>query len=206
MIDEFYLSYTLELAAEAMQQGDHPFAAVLVKDDCLLLTCINSAASNHDATQHAELQLVSYATQQFHPSYLMECTLYSSTEPCAMCASAIVWSGIGRVVYGCPTEVLAEIVGRTTFLVPCREIFSRALWPPEVVGPLLAEQSAEIHRQFWPTFLQQPKMSAKRPYPAFSTPTGRVYISAPSHNRTNNLFHNEKVFQIKSNQYQLAEA
>ena len=75
-------------------------------------------------------------------------TIYASTEPCAMCCGAIYWSGVSRLVYGCPTEVLGEIAGGS-FVVPSRELFSKGRRKIEVIGPVLPEEGAEIHMGFW---------------------------------------------------------
>ena len=80
--------------------GNHPFAAVLVDEDGrVLLQAENTVVTDRDGTGHAETNLVRLATQRFSPEELARCTIYASTEPCAMCAGAIHWSHIGRVVY-----------------------------------------------------------------------------------------------------------
>jgi tRNA(Arg) A34 adenosine deaminase TadA len=80
-------------------------------------------------------------------------TLYSSAEPCAMCAGGIYWSGIGRVVYALSEHRLLEITGahpaNPTLSLPCREVFARGQRHIEVLGPLLEDEAAEVHRGFW---------------------------------------------------------
>ena len=150
MDHERFLRRAIELSAESMQRGDQPFGALLVKDGEIVLEAHNTRVINNDATQHAELNLVSKATQLYDTQTLRTCTLYTSTEPCTMCTGAIGWAVIGRIVYACPTELLSEIVGRTVFTVPCRTVLAHHNYAPEVIGPLLAEEAAAIHRQYWP--------------------------------------------------------
>ena len=80
-------------------------------------------------------------------------TLYSSAEPCAMCAGAIYWCGIGRVVYALSEHALLGLTGdhpeNPTFSLPCREVFARGQRPIEVVGPALEAEAAAAHAGFW---------------------------------------------------------
>jgi tRNA(Arg) A34 adenosine deaminase TadA len=84
---------------------------------------------------------------------LANATLYSSAEPCAMCAGAIYWSGIGRLVYGLSESRLRALTGNhpenPTLQLPCREVFARGQRAIEVVGPLLEEEAAAVHAGFW---------------------------------------------------------
>jgi tRNA(Arg) A34 adenosine deaminase TadA len=131
-----------------MQRGDHPFGALLVHQGEVVLTAKNSVNSQQDLTRHAELNLVSQAGRQFRDEFLSQCTLYTSTEPCVMCAGAIYWTGIRRVVYGCSAAALGRVTGGQ-LLIPCRRIFEQGKQPTQVIGPILEEEGFEIHRQFW---------------------------------------------------------
>lgn len=145
---EAFMQQALRLAEQAVQHGNHPFGALLVSGDEVLLSAENAVNTEQDVTRHAELVLVSRASQTLAPDVLANCTLYTSTEPCAMCAAAIYWAGIARVVYACSAETLGEIAG-SGFIVPSREIFGRGLPAVEVVGPILEAQAAQLHRTFW---------------------------------------------------------
>jgi tRNA(Arg) A34 adenosine deaminase TadA len=146
---ETFIRETLTLARQAVKNGDHPYGALLVKDGEVVLTAVNTIHTDHDLTRHAELNLVSQAVQQFDPSFLADCVLYTSTEPCAMCAGAIYWAGINTVIYGCSAEELGRIAGGD-FVIPCREIFARGKRPLTVIGPVLEDESTAVHEQFWP--------------------------------------------------------
>jgi tRNA(Arg) A34 adenosine deaminase TadA len=145
---EPFVREALRLAEQAVKHGNHPFGALLVKDGEVILTAENGVNTENDVTRHAELVLVSLASKTFAPEVLAQCTLYTSTEPCAMCTGAIFWTGIPRVVYACSAETLGAIAGGS-FVVPSRELFARGQPVVEVVGPILEEEAAKLHRSYW---------------------------------------------------------
>src|SRR5690606_17045761 len=103
------LREAIALSKSAVDHGNEPFGAVLVKDGEIILRAENSVFGGRDMTNHAEMNLVKLAAQHYDPAFLADCTLYSSTEPCAMCAGAIYWSGIGHLVFACSEQRLGEI-------------------------------------------------------------------------------------------------
>jgi tRNA(Arg) A34 adenosine deaminase TadA len=107
-IHESFTRQAIALSVSAVEHGNHPFGALLVsKDGEVLLTAENTVnASNNDITRHAELNLISMATQKFGRETLGECTLYTSCEPCLMCTGAFRWSGIRQLVYALTNETL----------------------------------------------------------------------------------------------------
>src|SRR6187402_628330 len=109
--DLTHLARAVELAREARARGDHPFGAVLVTADGRTVEALNSVNTENDPTGHAETNLVRAAAGSVEPEAFAASTLYTSTEPCAMCSGAIYWSGVGRVVFALSEEGLAELVG-----------------------------------------------------------------------------------------------
>ena len=111
--------------------------------------------TGRDSTGHAETNLVRLATQQFSPEQLAGFTLYSSTEPCAMCAGAIYWSQIGRVVFALSEIDLYAIIGPSPeqLWLPCREVFAHSKRRIEVHGPVssLEAEARAVHKDFWET-------------------------------------------------------
>ena len=107
---ERHLLGAIDLARRSREKGNHPFGSLLVDPEggCLL-EAENTVVTGRDRTAHAELNLVRITSNQFEFEFLQGCTLYASTEPCAMCAGAIYWSGIGRVVYALSSETLAAM-------------------------------------------------------------------------------------------------
>ncbi len=144
---EDYLRRTLELAETAVRRGDHPFGALLVVDGSVELRAENRVVTEGDCTRHAELALVSLASRGLSRDQLARATLYSSTEPCPMCAGAIHQCGLNRVVFACSARGLRRLIGRDEAL-PCREIFERIGRPVEVLGPLLEEEGLALHQNY----------------------------------------------------------
>jgi tRNA(Arg) A34 adenosine deaminase TadA len=151
--DDAFLRRAFELASEARAGGNHPFGALLVgPDGTVLAEALNSRVTGRDATGHAETNLVRLAGQV--DADLAGCTLYTSTEPCAMCAGAIYWSGIGRVVFGLSEADLLVITGtgnpdNPTLALPCREVFARGQRVLVVDGPALEAEARTVHDGFW---------------------------------------------------------
>jgi tRNA(Arg) A34 adenosine deaminase TadA len=154
MDDQLLLSQAVALAAEARAEGNHPFGAVLADQaGTLLLTARNTVVTESDVTGHAESNLVRLASRTFGRSELAPFTLYSSAEPCAMCAGAIYWSGIGRLVYALAETELREMTGddpeNPTLDLPCRTVFAAGQRPVEVIGPVDLATAREVHEGFW---------------------------------------------------------
>ena len=148
-----FLREAIALSKSALDHGGEPFGAVLVKDGKVILRAENNVFSGRDMTNHAELNLIKLATSQYDAAFLGDCTLYSSTEPCAMCTGAIYWSGVGRLVYACSEGRLGEIAG-IGLDVPCRSILDTGSRKVPVIGPTdLEEAAAEVHQSFWPRHL-----------------------------------------------------
>src|ERR1700690_2505824 len=153
-IDIEHLRSAISVAWQAREHGNHPFGAVLVdENNHILLQTENTVTTGRDATNHAETNLVRLASQQFLPEQLARHTLYTSTEPCAMCAGAIHWSQIGRVVYALSEIDLYAIVGPSPehLLLPCRDVFARSQRTVEVLGPALElyNEARAVHENFW---------------------------------------------------------
>ncbi len=149
------LRQTFSLAQDSRDAGNHPFAALLFAADGQRLAAAQnrSVPGRGDATGHAELEAVRAASASHPPAILRSATLYSNAEPCAMCAGAIYWAGIGRVVYGLSEAKLLELTGshpeNPTLSLPCREVFARGQRNISVLGPLLEDEAALSHRDFW---------------------------------------------------------
>jgi tRNA(Arg) A34 adenosine deaminase TadA len=147
-IDEHFIRQAIALAQQARQRGNHPFGALLAIDDRVVLTAENTVNSEGNPTCHAETNLVHKAIRELKPSGISTATLYTSCEPCPMCAGAIYWAGIRKVVYALANDELAKIAG-DALGVSCREIFARASEKVEVAGPFLFEEARKVHEGFW---------------------------------------------------------
>ena len=150
-----FLRRAIELAAEARRDGRHPFGALIVNErgEVVVAARNNAVRPNGDPTQHAEMVACSEAARLLSEEDLATCTLYTSTEPCAMCAGAIYWVGIGRVVFGLAEQGLMRYTGsheeNPTLDLPCREVFARGQRRIVVAGPLLEDEAGRVHEGFW---------------------------------------------------------
>ena len=154
--DLTHLRQALAVAQRARDNGNHPFGAILVDEaDQPLLEAENTVNTARDCTGHAETNLVRLASARLSAEQRVRCTLYTSTEPCAMCAGAIHWSGIGRVVFALSEEGLYALTrhgknpDNETMALPCREVFARCVRPVEVIGPLIEDEARQVHVGFW---------------------------------------------------------
>ena len=147
-----HLRYANAVAQRVMMAGHHPFGALLVAPDheTVLLE-----QGNVDTVNHAEAVLARDAASRFAADYLWGCTLYTTVEPCCMCAATQYWANIGRLVYGMEERRLLELTGNhaenPTLDLPCREVFSRGQKSVRVWGPLAQVESeiAALHVGFW---------------------------------------------------------
>lgn len=154
-LDLALLRQTIALSQASKQRGRHPFAALVADRDGNVIAEAgnNSMPPEGDPTQHAELVAVAAAAKRLSPTELEACTLYTSAEPCCMCAGAVYWTGVGRVVYALSEHALLGLTGdhpeNPTFSLPCREVFARGQRTVSVLGPMLEEEAAEPHKGFW---------------------------------------------------------
>ena len=152
--DERHLLAAIELAGRARANGNHPFGALLVDaDGNVVLEAENTIKTARDCTGHAETNLMRMATGRFEADVLRRCTLYTSTEPCAMCAGAIYWGDVRRVVFALSQEEIRRITDgnpeNMQLTIRSREIFARGDHRVEVSGPHLLEQARAVHEGFW---------------------------------------------------------
>jgi tRNA(Arg) A34 adenosine deaminase TadA len=153
--DEAMLRHAFEVAKRSRAAGDHPFGSTIADADGKLLMEQGNGYTSEggDRTAHAERLIASRAARAYDLKFLARCTLYTSAEPCAMCAGAIYWAGIGRVVYGQSEKALKEATGaheeNPTLDLPCDIVFAAGQRPTEVVGPLLEDEAAALQADFW---------------------------------------------------------
>jgi len=151
--DRDHLTRAVKVAAAARAHGNHPFGAILVTTRGEVVEAENTVVTDRDPTGHAETNLVRRASALLDAASLTSATLYTSTEPCAMCCGAIFWAGIGRVVYALPETALLELVPEGSdeglLNLPSREIFARGGRTTDVIGPIEIPGAREVHEGFW---------------------------------------------------------
>lgn len=137
--DEFFMRKALEEAKCAFAKGEIPIGAVVVCQDRIIARSYNLTETLTDVTAHAEMQAITAAANTLGGKYLTNCTLYVTVEPCVMCAGAIAWSQMGRLVFGASDEK-----GGYQKYAP------NALHPKtEVVSGLLADEAAQLMKEFF---------------------------------------------------------
>ena len=140
------------IAQRALAAGHHPFGALLVAPDH---ETVLIEQGNVDSVNHAEAVLARTAAQQYDATYLWGCTLYTTVEPCCMCAGTQYWAHIGALVYGMEERRLLQLTGNhaenPTMDLPCREVFAHGQKNMRVWGPIaeVEEEIAALHIAFW---------------------------------------------------------
>jgi tRNA(adenine34) deaminase len=139
MTDEHYMRQALQEAQKALSAGEVPIGAVIVCRGQIIARGHNLTERLHDVTAHAEMQAVTAAAEYLGGKYLPDCTLYVTVEPCIMCAGALGWAQISRVVYGTGDE-------KRGF----RRFAPQALHPKcEVVSGVLEKECALLMKSFF---------------------------------------------------------
>ena len=138
------------VARRARAHGNRPFGALLVAGNgAVLAAAENSQVTDEQVFAHAEMNLLQRAVQQFTPDVLATSTLYTNAEPCAMCAGAIFWSGISRLVYGLSGDRLHEMSGFSPqmLVASARDVLARAGRQVEIIGPISEAEAEALFRE-----------------------------------------------------------
>lgn len=98
--EEYFMKKALDEAILAYEIGEVPVGAIVVSNNHIIAKAHNNTEQLHDVTAHAEIMAITSAANYLQSKYLQECTLYVTLEPCVMCAGALKWAQIGKVVYG----------------------------------------------------------------------------------------------------------
>ena len=146
-----HLRHANRVAKTAMAKGSHPFGAILVAPDN---ETVLMEQGNINTVNHAESTMARLAAEKYDSDFLWECTLYTTAEPCAMCAGTQYWANIGKLVYGITERQLLAYTGshseNPTMDVPCRTIYEHSQKALQVWGPIeeLAAESCDLHHAF----------------------------------------------------------
>ena len=145
--DDDRIREVIAIANRARARGNRPFGALLISAEGTMLALgENSQLSDEQVLAHAEMNLLHEAVQRYSPEAMAGSTLYTSAEPCAMCAGAIFWSGVGRLVFGLSGERLHELSDSSPemLVAGAREVLARAGRKVEVVGPVLEREAESL--------------------------------------------------------------
>lgn len=139
-----HMRAAFDRAREAAARGDEPFGSVLVRDDAVLMAESNRVNTESDLRRHPELHLAHRACRAYDPDERAEMVMYTSTEPCPMCAGGMRTAGFGRVVYSVSGDEVATFTGRGPTVRSAAVLGDMT----DVVGPVLNDEGAAIHREF----------------------------------------------------------
>ncbi|KYH27516.1 tRNA-specific adenosine deaminase [Halalkalicoccus paucihalophilus] len=145
MNEKRFMRRAIELAREAAERGDNPFGSVLVHDGEIVMEDSNRVLTEDDVRRHPELELARLAVREFDAETRAETTMYTSTEPCPMCAGGMAYAGFDRVVYATSGAEIAEFTGHEPS-VRASEILDGVT---EVEGPFCREEALALHDSFW---------------------------------------------------------
>ncbi|WP_122088461.1 nucleoside deaminase [Halalkalicoccus subterraneus] len=145
MSEERFMRRAIELAREATERGDNPFGSVLVHDGEVVMEGSNRVVTEDDVRRHPELNLARLAVRDLEPEIRDETTMYTSAEPCPMCAGGMRYAGFDRVVYATSGAEIAEFTGHEPG-VRASEILDGVT---EVEGPVCHEEALALHDSFW---------------------------------------------------------
>lgn len=146
--DKAFMEKAIALSLSAVSNGNEPFGAVLVKNGEIVYTNENQIYTKHDPTFHAEAGLIRRFCEETGITDLSEYTLYSSCEPCFMCCGAMVWTKLGRLVYGASDMELCEILGVEGSL--CTKIVFEAMGAKTAVtAGVLREEALAVLKDYF---------------------------------------------------------
>jgi tRNA(Arg) A34 adenosine deaminase TadA len=142
--DREHMRRAFALAREAADRGDRPFGTVLVRDGTVVMADSNRVVTENDIRRHPELHLAYRACRELAPDERAETVMYTSTEPCPMCAGGMVEAGFDRIVYSVGGDEIAEFTGNEPS-VRSAEILDGV---SDVVGPVLNDEGRQLHDEF----------------------------------------------------------
>ena len=141
--DEGFMAEAIRLSQLAVEHGNEPFGAVLVKDGEIVFSNENQIYTKHDPTFHGEFGLIRQFCAETGITDLRDYTMYSSCEPCFMCSGAMVWVKLGRLVYGASNDDLENMLGNEGCNCS-RMVFEHSFWQPQVTAGVLRQESLAI--------------------------------------------------------------
>jgi tRNA(adenine34) deaminase len=137
--DEYYMRKALQEAETAFSKGEIPVGAVVVCHGRIIARSHNLSELLNDVTAHAEMQAITAAANLTGGKYLSDCTIYVTVEPCVMCAGALAWAQVGKIVFGAPDEKRGY-----------KKYAPNALHPKtETIGGILETECASLMKQFF---------------------------------------------------------
>ena len=135
----------MKLALEEAKKGDSPYGAVLVKDNKVIAKGHNTVKQDSDPSAHAEINVIRSLTTRINNPSLEGYTIYSTGEPCPMCAAACIWTGISEIVFGASIQDLV-LVKQAQINIPCEEILAKGFRKIKVTKGLLKQECLQLFK------------------------------------------------------------
>jgi tRNA(adenine34) deaminase len=136
--DNYFMKKALQEAEVAFEKGEVPVGAIVVIENRIIARGYNLTETLNDVTAHAEMQAITAAANFLGGKYLLNCTLYVTLEPCQMCAGALYWSQISKIVYGARDEERG-----------CINLKTKLHPKTKIVGGILAEEASALMKRFF---------------------------------------------------------
>lgn len=143
-----FMRLAIVASQRAVVNGDTPFGATLVRDGVVLHVSRNNQVTTSDGTGHAEVVLLRESASKHGIAAVRGATVYASGEPCAMCAAALFWAGIGRVVFAATTQDIIDALGPPFLRLRCAEVMGSGDRVVPVDGPLLRDEAVAVLQAF----------------------------------------------------------
>jgi tRNA(Arg) A34 adenosine deaminase TadA len=143
-----FMRLAIVASQRAVVNGNTPFGASLVRDGVVLHVSGNNQVTTTDCTGHAEVVLLRESASKHGAQALRGATVYASGEPCAMCAGAMFWAGIARVVFAATTQDIIDALGPPFLRLRCAEVMSSGDRVVPVDGPLLRDDAVAVLQAF----------------------------------------------------------
>jgi len=151
MTDEYYMLQAIKEAKKALEEDEVPVGAVIVMNNRIIARGHNQVERLNDPTAHAEIIALTSAFNHLGSKYLQECAIYVTVEPCLMCAGALYWGKISRVVYGTADEKN----GYRKYVIPCPSLEELGVGPPpfhpktSLSSGILSDECSMLMREFF---------------------------------------------------------
>jgi tRNA(Arg) A34 adenosine deaminase TadA len=135
----------MRLALEEAKKGDAPYGAVIVKDNEVVASAYNTVKQDSDPSAHAEVNVIRRLTAKLKNPSLEGYTIYTTGEPCPMCATACVWTGLSEIVYGASIEDLIS-VNQSQINISCDEVIAKSFRKIKVTKGVLKEECLSLFK------------------------------------------------------------
>ncbi len=147
MLTSAYMNpeYFMRLALAEAKKGDAPYGAVIVKDNEVMAVAHNTVRRDNDPSAHAEINVIRSLTAKLKNPFLEGYSIYTTGEPCPMCATACVWSGLSEIIYGASIQDLISL-NQSQIHISCEEVIAKSFRKLKVTKDLLKMEYLQLFK------------------------------------------------------------